>query len=307
MISQSLKLIILCLLVYISNAEARYYQKNSAVIIPKPTQTSLIVDAKTGRILHHRNARVKIFPASLTKIMTLYMTFEAVETGKLVIGQKLLVSANAERMRPSKLHLRAGQRITVRDAILGLIIKSANDSAVVLAENIAGSEANFARLMTMRARQLGMRNTIFKNASGWHHPKQKTTAADLAKLSIAIRRDHPKLYRLFLQKSFMFRGKLILSRNRVSVSYRGAEGLKTGYTRRAGFNLITVASRNNRSLVGVVTGSKTADSRDQQMVQLLNHHFQPLVIKSKNKLLVVKHTAQRRQFKKLIKSRRGRS
>ncbi len=247
--------------------------KKSKNRIKSPIQTSLVVDGKSGKILHSRNARKKIYPASLTKVMTIYLIFEALESGKLKLDQKLYVSKYATRALPSKLHLKHKERISVKDAILALIVKSANDAARVVAENIAGSEKKFARLMTIRARQLGMKSTKFTNASGWHDPKQVSTAVDLAKLSIAIKRDFPQYYHLFNKTSFKFKGRTIHGHNKVTKNYPGAEGLKTGFHTPSGCNLITIATRGNKSLVGVVTGRKTSAIRDKKMVQLLDRHF----------------------------------
>jgi D-alanyl-D-alanine carboxypeptidase (penicillin-binding protein 5/6) len=233
----------------------------------------LIVDGKTGKILHSHNQNVRVYPASLTKVMTLYMLFEALEAGKFALNDKLHVSPNATRAHPSKLHLKAGEQISVREAILALIVKSANDAAIVVAENIAGSEQKFAKLMNIRAKQLGMKNSFFTNASGWHHPAQKTTPIDLAKLSIAIKRDFPQYYGFFAKTSFKFKGKQINGHNRLTANYPGAEGLKTGFTNPAGCNLITVATRNGKTLVGVVTGSNKAIARDKKMASLLDKHF----------------------------------
>jgi D-alanyl-D-alanine carboxypeptidase (penicillin-binding protein 5/6) len=205
--------------------------------------------------------------------MTLYMLFEALEAGKFALNDKLHVSPNATRAHPSKLHLKAGEQISVREAILALIVKSANDAAIVVAENIAGSEQKFAKLMNIRAKQLGMKNSFFTNASGWHHPAQKTTPIDLAKLSIAIKRDFPQYYGFFAKTSFKFKGKQINGHNRLTANYPGAEGLKTGFTNPAGCNLITVATRNGKTLVGVVTGSNKAIARDKKMASLLDKHF----------------------------------
>ena len=238
-----------------------------------PIETSLIVDGKSGKILHSRNARKKIYPASLTKVMTMYLVFESLESGKLNLNQNLYVSKYATKALPSKLYVKAGDRIKVRDAILALSIKSANDVARVVAENIAGSEKKFARIMTVRARSLGMKNTKFTNASGWHDPKQVTTAVDLAKLSIAVKRDFPQYYHFFNKTSFKYKGKTIRGHNRVTATYPGAEGLKTGFHTPAGCNLITAATRGNQSLVGVVTGRKSSAVRDKKMVQLLDKHF----------------------------------
>lgn len=253
----------------VADADKRRTKKKAS----GPIQTSLIVDGSSGKILHSRNARKTIYPASLTKVMTLYLVFEALESGKISLNQKFYVSSNATKALPLKLYLKKGDRIAVRDVIPALIIKSANDVARVVAENIAGSEKRFARLMTIRARQLGMKNTTFTNASGWHDPKQVTTAVDLAKLSIAIKRDFPQYYHFFNKTSFKYKGKTINGHNRVTATYPGAEGLKTGFHTPAGCNLITVVTRGNKSLVGVVTGRKSSAIRDKKMVELLDQHF----------------------------------
>ncbi len=293
----------LTLIINVSSVEARNHSKGKTTLTTSPIETSLVVDAKTGKVLQHKNSNVKIYPASLTKIMTLYITFSAIESGKLSMNKKLYVSGNAEKMRPLKLGLKAGETITVHDAILGTIVKSANDASVVLAENIAGSEKNFARLMTIRARQLGMKDTTFKNASGWHDPEQKTTAIDLAKLSIAIKRDYPQFYPLFAKGNFTFRGNIIRGHNKVTENYAGAEGLKTGYTTPAGCNIVTVASRKNRSLIGIVTGSKSAISRNQKVVQLLDKHFNnKMVVKQKKKTAPVRVASNLKQRKRIARS-----
>ncbi len=240
---------------------------------PGPIPASLVVDGKSGKILHESNARTKIYPASLTKVMTLYLIFEALESGKLKLDQKLYVSKYATQARPLKLYLRQKERISVKDTILALTVRSANDAARVAAENIAGSEQKFARLMTIRARQLGMQDTNFTNASGWHDPKNVSTAVDLAKLSMAIKRDFPQYYPFFNKTSFVYKGKTIRGHNRVTATYPGAEGLKTGFHTPSGCNLITIATRGNKSLVGVVTGRKSSVIRDRNMVQLLDQHF----------------------------------
>lgn len=172
-----------------------------------------------------------------------------------------------------KLYLKAGETITVKDAINGLIIKSANDVARVVAENIAGTEKRFAKLMTVRAKQLGMKNTNFANASGLHDSRQRTTAVDLAKLAIAIKRDFPEYYPYFAKTNFAFRGKTINGHNKLTANYPWAEGLKTGYINAAGCNLITTATKNNKSLVGVVIGGKSAALRDKKMRKLLDKQF----------------------------------
>ncbi|MCP5369513.1 MAG: D-alanyl-D-alanine carboxypeptidase [Rickettsiaceae bacterium] len=247
--------------------------KKKVVKYQTPVETSLVIDGQTGKVLHSRNAKQKIYPASLTKVMTIYLMFEALKTGKLSFDHQLYVSQNATKALPSKLYLVAGEKISVLDSIYALSIKSANDVAVTVAENMAGSEKKFARLMTIKARQLGMKDTNFTNASGWHDPKQYTTAVDLAKLTMAIKRDFPQYYKLFSEKSFVYKGKTINTHNKVAATYPGAEGLKTGYHVPAGCNLITTATRGGKSLVAIVTGHKNSTTRDTKMVRLLDTHF----------------------------------
>ena len=265
-------LLVILLVLSSSSAFAAKKRKKCAKHRP-PIQTSLVVDERTGRVLHSSNANRKIYPASLTKVMTTYLIFESLASGKLNLKQKFYVSKYATKALPSKLYLKAGEKISVKDAILALNVKSANDVARVVGENIAGSERKFARLMTVRARQLGMKHTTFTNASGWHDPKQVTTAVDLAKLSIAIKRDLPQYYHFLGQTSFSYKGKTIRGHNAVLANYQGATGGKTGYHTPAGCNLITSATRGNKSLVGIVTGRKSSAIRDKKMVQLLDKHF----------------------------------
>jgi D-alanyl-D-alanine carboxypeptidase (penicillin-binding protein 5/6) len=268
----SVILVVFSLVSSVSVAEAAK-RRTPVKKVTAPTQTSLIVDGHSGKILHESNAREKIYPASLTKVMTLYLVFEALDSGKMTLNHKMYVSKYATEARPSKLYLKQKERIAVEDVILALTVKSANDAARVAAENIAGSEQKFARLMTIRAKQLGMNDTNFVNASGWHDPRNVSTAVDLAKLSIAIKRDFPQYYHYFNRTNFVYKGKTIYGHNRVTATYPGAEGLKTGYHVPAGYNLITIATRGDKSLVGVVTGGKNSATRDRNMVQLLDQHF----------------------------------
>lgn len=247
-------------------------KKQQAVALPP--QTSVVVDMQDGKILHAENAHLRVYPASLTKVMTLYLTFEAIDKGVLSMDQRLTVSKRAANMRPSKLGLKVGETISVKDAVMSLIVKSANDSSVVLGEAISGaSEDHFAQIMTKRAKDLGMHNTTFRNASGWHHPEQKTTAIDMAKLTMALKRDFPDYYSLFSATSFTFNGKTVTGHNKVVEKYQWAEGLKTGYTNPAGHNLITTAAKDGKRLVGVVTGGRSANDRNYKMVSLLDRHF----------------------------------
>ncbi len=250
-----------------------------------PTYAALVVDANSHKVLYHRNANTRINPASLTKMMTIYLAFEAVKKKQISMSSRLTISKKAALMPKSNIGLIRGQKITLREAILSLIVKSANDSAVAIAENISGSEYKFALLMNARAKQLGMRNTNFVNASGWHHAKQKTTALDMAKLAIALKRDHPEYYHLFSRTSFYYKNKLFKSHNHVLINLKGAEGMKTGYTSKAGWNLVTTASRNKARLVGVIIGGKSSMSRDRKMVAMLNTHFGKISGSNKNKTM----------------------
>ncbi|MDB2414275.1 D-alanyl-D-alanine carboxypeptidase [Rickettsiales bacterium] len=241
-----------------------------------PKYASLVIDADTGVVLHQENAGNYRYPASLTKMMTFYLTFQALEKNKLRMNQRLRISSRAAAQPASKMGLKRGGRITVRDALISTIVKSANDSAVVLAEAIAGSEWQFALMMNRMARRLGMNHTHFRNATGLHDRKQRTTAYDMARLAVALRRDYQKYYYLFDRTKFFYKGKTYYSHNNVAKNYRGADGLKTGYVRASGFNLVTSARRNGRNIVGVVMGGRSTKRRDRHMVQLLDRAFYKL-------------------------------
>ena len=204
---------------------------------------SVVMDARTGTILRARNADKRLYPASLTKMMTLYLAFEAIRSGKLSLDQHLPISKKASRQPPSKLGLRAGRTITLRDAIQACATKSANDAAMVLAEAIGGSEENFALMMTMRARQLGMASTTFKNPHGLTKKGQLSTARDMAVLGRRLFQDFPEYYHIFERKKFRHGGRTFRATNKLLGKYDGADGIKTGYTRASGFNLVASAER----------------------------------------------------------------
>jgi D-alanyl-D-alanine carboxypeptidase len=236
--------------------------------------SSIIIDAETGQVLEEHNADVQNYPASLTKMMTLYITFQGLESGRLRLDQELPVSLHAATRAPSKLNLQAGETVAVRDLVLGVVTKSANDAATVLAEGQAGgSEAAFAEKMTQTARQLGMRSTNFHNASGLPDPLQKTTARDLSVLARALYRDFPKEYRYFATREFTFRGQTHANHNHLMSAFQGMDGIKTGYIRASGFNLAASAVRDNRRLIGVVMGGESTRARDNHMAELLNGAF----------------------------------
>lgn len=259
---------------------------------PQPDRyASIVIEAETGYVLSERNADKKLYPASLTKMMTLYLTFEAIEAGKLQKYSRLPVSKRAAFQEPSELGLAAGTSIRVEDAILGLVTKSANDAAVVLAEAVGGSEDRFAQMMTQKAKALGMANTRFVNASGLHNAAQVSTARDMAILSQALMRDFPRQYRYFSTTSFTFAGKTYGNHNHLMKTYKGMDGLKTGYVYASGYNLAASAKQNGTRLVGVVFGGRTAKSRNDHMADLLDAGF----LKVSSNLQVARLIEQRRQ------------
>nr|WP_207168765.1 D-alanyl-D-alanine carboxypeptidase family protein [Rhodovibrio sodomensis] len=234
---------------------------------------SIVIDAETGTVLHAANADTRNYPASLTKMMTLYMTFEALDQGRLTLHQRLPVSRRAQGITPSKLYLRVGDTIRVEDAVLALVTKSANDAAVVLAEALGEEEWKFARMMTKRARELGMRRTTFRNASGLPNRHQLSTARDMATLSRALIYDYPHYYHYFSTTRFRYQGRTYGSHNNLLDDYRGTDGIKTGYIRASGFNLAASVVRDGRRLIAVVFGGRTARSRDRHIMALLDDGF----------------------------------
>ncbi|MGL4261421.1 MAG: D-alanyl-D-alanine carboxypeptidase family protein, partial [Afipia sp.] len=256
----------------IDTADARRRHKHrhhAAVSSYSPAFSSIIVDANSGSTLQATSADSLRHPASLTKIMTLYMLFERLESGKMKLDTPMDVSAHASQQAPTKLGLRPGQTIRVEDAIKGLVTRSANDAAVVIAEAIAGDEDDFAKAMTRKARALGMSKTVYKNASGLPDGDQVTTARDQATLGRAIQDRFPKYYRYFATEAFNYKGRSIRNHNKLLGRVEGVDGIKTGYTRASGFNLVTSMKRGNRYVVGVVMGGRSGGSRDAIMRNLL--------------------------------------
>ena len=234
---------------------------------------SIVIDAETGEVLRSRSADVRRYPASLTKMMTLYLLFEAIEEGKFSLDSKLKVSKRAAGQSPSKLGLRAGSTIRAEDAIKSLIVKSANDIAVVVAEALGGTEVEFARKMTRKAKELGMSRTTFRNASGLPNRKQRSTARDMAQLARALMRDFPDRYHYFDDQRFRYKGREHRTPNKLLARYRGMDGIKTGYIRASGFNLVASAERDGRRVIAVVFGGKTPRSRNAHMSNLLDLGF----------------------------------
>ena len=230
----------------------------------------IVVDANSGAVLHATNPDARRHPASLTKIMTLYLLFEQLDAGKLKLDTPLKVSAEAAGQSPTKLGLKPGSSLAVEDAIKGMVTRSANDAAVVVAEAIAGSEDDFARLMTRKAHGLGMKDTVYKNASGLPDDDQVTTARDQSTLGRAIQERFPRYYKYFSIRSFTFRGESISNHNHLLGKVEGVDGIKTGYINASGFNLVTSVHRGNRYLVAVVMGGSSGGSRDARMRELIN-------------------------------------
>jgi D-alanyl-D-alanine carboxypeptidase len=255
-------------------ADARWRRKHlRAGPAYTPPYAALVVDANTGRVLHEANPDAQRHPASLTKIMTLYLLFEQLESGKLKLDSKLDVSDHASQQAPSKLGLLPGQQIAVEDAIRALVTKSANDAAVVVAEAIGGDEETFAKMMTRKARALGMSRTTYVNASGLPDDDQISTARDQVTLGRAIQDRFPRYYRYFQTSSFSYRGHAMRNHNKLLGRVEGVDGIKTGYTRASGFNLVSSVRRGNRHIVAVVLGGASGGARDARMRSLIEQHI----------------------------------
>src|ERR1700712_5635904 len=250
---------------------ARQHEARSSY---SPQFSSIIVDGNSGATLTANNPDASRHPASLTKIMTLYLLFERLDSGKMKLDTEMQVSEHASEQAPTKLGLRPGQTIAVEDAIKGLVTRSANDAAVVIAEAIGGDEDDFAKLMTRKARGLGMLKTVYRNASGLPDDDQVTTARDQATLGRAIQDRFPRYYRYFSTMAFNYHGHSIRNHNHLLGNVEGVDGIKTGYTRASGFNLVTSMRRGNRHLVGVVLGGRSGGSRDAIMRNLLAENLE---------------------------------
>ena len=253
-------------------------RKRAVVRMPaSPTDpakdAALIVDGATGKVLYARNETAQRHPASLTKMMTLYLLFDALKAGKVTMETQLPISRHAVIQKPTKLNLRVGQTISVDTAIRAIVIRSANDVAVVVAEALGGTESHFSEMMTARARQLGMRETNFHNASGLPDPLQISTAADLAVLGRHLAYDYPQYFPYFDLAGFNYKGAWYPTHNNLIGRYDGADGIKTGYTGASGFNLVSSVTRGTTHLIAVVMGGRTAVRRDLEMVRLLDQTF----------------------------------
>ncbi|WP_280541893.1 D-alanyl-D-alanine carboxypeptidase [Chromohalobacter sp. 11-W] len=245
----------------------------AAQAAPNPRYASIVIDTQSGAVLHAANADATRYPASLTKMMTLYLLFEALEDDTLSMDSRLPVSQHAAAKPPSKMGVKPGETVKVEDAINILVVKSANDVAAVVAEGLAGSESTFAGQMTDKARALGMAHTTFRNASGLPDDRQVTTARDMAILALRLMQDFPSYYPVFAKTEFTWHGRRYTGHNRLLDNYAGTDGLKTGYIRASGFNVATSAVHDGRRLLSVVMGGFTAQSRDAHMSELLDRGF----------------------------------
>jgi D-alanyl-D-alanine carboxypeptidase len=258
-----------------------------------PRYAAYVLDTNTGQVLFSRNADAQRYPASLTKIMTLYLLFEALETGRISKSTAIAISRKAAAEPPSKLGLRAGSTITVENAILALITRSANDIATAVGEFLGGSEAQFAQMMTAKARQLGMNSTTFRNAHGLPNNQQVTTARDMAILGLAVREHFPQHYHYFNTRQFNFAGQSIRNHNRLLGRVTGVDGIKTGFIRASGFNLVTSVRTGGRSVVAVVMGGRTGASRDDHMAALIREHLPRASTRQPSQPLVARGTPLR--------------
>ena len=259
------------LLLVTAGAEARRRHYRNRVSEYSPPFSAAAIDLYSGRILYSKNANEQRYPASITKVMTLYLLFDAMRDGKIGMNTQLRVSAHAADQSPTKLDLSEGDKISVADAIGAIVTKSANDMAVTVAEALAGSEEEFARRMTQKARSIGMLNTTFRNASGLPNSEQVTTAHDLIFLGKSILADHPERCKVFATRYFQYDGQVFRNHNTLLYTYEGMEGMKTGFTQASGFNLLATARRGDKRLLAVVLGGSSAGARNQTMRNLLDN------------------------------------
>ena len=239
-------------------------------------RSSILIDYHTGQVLSSERADLPRFPASLTKVMTLYIVFDEIKAGNITIQDHITISAKASRVPPTKLYLRPGHKISLHDAILGMTVHSANDAAVAIAEHIGGTEAVFAQRMTAKAKELGMEDSVFYNASGLPHHKHLSSARDMALLTTAMIQDHPEFLSYFSAKSFLYNGIQYMNSNKLLHRLEGVDGFKTGYTPRAGSCLIASRQIDNRRIIGVVIGETSGPRRDKVMEHLLTYNSLPI-------------------------------
>ncbi|TPK72822.1 D-alanyl-D-alanine carboxypeptidase [Mesorhizobium sp. B2-4-18] len=260
---------------------------DSVLAVPAPPQkyAAIVVDGKSGKQLFEVNSTAQRYPASLTKMMTLYLLFEAMETGRVTKETQIPVSDHAASQPPTKMRFRRGETIDVDSAIRAIVVKSANDVAVAVGEYLGGSEDQFAAMMTSKARQLGMNSTTFRNASGLPDDGQMTTAHDMAVLGMSLQRRFPQHFHYFSESDFMFRGRLVRGHNDMLGRVRGVNGIKTGYIRASGFNIVTSYDADGRQLIVVVMGADSARQRNDHVEALIQRSLSPTMADTKTRLM----------------------
>ncbi len=271
----------------------------AAPAIANSKYAAIVIDANTGKVLHASRANSPRYPASLTKMMTLYMMFEALDEKRMTKKTRIRFSKYASSKPPSKLGIKPGRSISANAAIMALVTKSANDVAAAVAEHLGGSEANFARMMTTKARQLGMKSTVFRNASGLPNSKQVTTAGDMATLGLALREHFPHHYRVFSTRSFKYGKRRYGNHNRLLGRVRGVDGIKTGYTRASGYNLVTSATKGKRRIVAVVMGGRSGKTRNAAMTKLVGKYLPRASKRSRGPLVAARKASPRLAIAKL--------
>ncbi|WP_292101867.1 D-alanyl-D-alanine carboxypeptidase family protein [Mesorhizobium sp.] len=260
---------------------------DSVLAVPAQPQryAAIVVDARSGKQLFEVNSTAQRYPASLTKMMTLYLLFEALESGRIAKETQIPVSDNAARQPPTKLRFRRGETIDVDSAIRAIVVKSANDVAVAVGEYLGGSEDQFAAMMTAKARSLGMTSTSFRNASGLPDDSQMTTARDMAVLGMALEHRFPQHFHYFSESDFMFRGRLVRGHNDMLGRVRGVDGIKTGYIRASGYNIVTSYNADGRQLIVVVMGAESARQRNDHVEALIQRSLSPMAADAKTRLM----------------------
>ncbi|ESX30374.1 MULTISPECIES: D-alanyl-D-alanine carboxypeptidase family protein [unclassified Mesorhizobium] len=260
---------------------------DSVLAVPAPQEkyAAIVVDAGSGKTLFEVSSRAQRYPASLTKMMTLYLLFEALESGRVSKETQIPVSDNAARQPPTKLRFKRGESIDVDSAIRAIVVKSANDVAVAVGEYLGGSEDQFAAMMTSKARQIGMSSTVFRNASGLPDDGQHTSARDMATLGMALRARFPQQFHYFSESDFMFRGRLVRGHNDMLGRVRGVDGIKTGYIRASGYNIVTSYNADGRHLIVVVMGADSARQRNDHVEALIQRSLSPMLADTKTRLM----------------------
>ncbi|PZV38104.1 penicillin-binding protein [Mesorhizobium kowhaii] len=282
----ALALLVLPLLVLVAGCTTAT-PPDAVLAVPAPPQkyAAIVVDARTGKQLFEVNSTAQRYPASLTKMMTLYLLFEALDSGRVTKETQIPVSDHAASQPPTKMRFRRGETIDVDSAIRAIVVRSANDVAVAVGEYLGGSEEQFAAMMTAKARQIGMTSTVFRNASGLPDDDQHTSARDMAVLGMALHSRFPQQFHYFSESDFMFRGRLVRGHNDMLGRVRGVDGIKTGYIRASGFNIVTSYDADGRQLIVVVMGADSARQRNDHVEALIQRSLSPAMADSKTRLM----------------------